>query len=380
MTSVSNGAPMNALHPPHERAVEWDAASQPAIITAYPRPGMNLPLELPLDGPIALSIVIPIFNEEESLEQLHARLSPIMESLGQTYEIILVDDGSTDRTFPILRELHERDPHIRVIRFRRNFGQTAAFSAGFDFARGNVIITLDADLQNDPADIPLLLQKIDEGYDVVSGWRFRRKDPFLNRRLPSVMANSLISWMTNVKLHDYGCSLKAYRSEVVKNIRLYGEMHRFIPALTSWLGVQVAEVAVNHSPRKYGKSKYGLSRIVKVWLDLLTVKFLLDYATRPIQIFGLMGMLCLSGGTLLGGYLSVSKLLFDQPLADRPLLLLAVLLVVLGVQLITMGLIGELVVRTYYEAQQKPIYTVREVLSPRAPTQPPVEQVREVGG
>jgi len=336
-------------------------------------------LEFPVNASIYVSIVIPIFNEEESLEQLHARLHPILQDLERPYEVILVDDGSTDGSFPILKQLHQRDPHIRVIRFRRNFGQTAAFSAGFDAAQGEIIITLDADLQNDPADIPTLLEKIEEGYDVVSGWRFRRKDPFLNRRLPSIIANSLISKMTNVKLHDYGCSLKAYRSEVVKNIRLYGEMHRFIPALTSWLGVQVAEVPVNHSPRKYGKSKYGLSRIIKVWLDLLTVKFLLDYATRPIQIFGLLGMLCFSSGTLLGGYLSVSKLLFDQSLADRPLLLLAILLIVLGVQFITMGLIGELVVRTYYEAQQKPIYTVREMLTPQPAAPPAVEQAREVG-
>ncbi len=379
MTGISKGVPVREVRPYLEQSTAYEDTEQSTRTATYSRPSLTLPLEFPVNVPIYVSIVIPIFNEEESLEQLHARLHPILQDLGRPYEVILVDDGSTDGSFPILKQLHQRDPNIRVIRFRRNFGQTAAFSAGFDAARGEIIITLDADLQNDPADIPTLLEKIEEGYDVVSGWRFRRKDPFLNRRLPSIIANSLISKMTNVKLHDYGCSLKAYRSEVVKNIRLYGEMHRFIPALTSWLGVQVAEVPVNHSPRKYGKSKYGLSRIIKVWLDLLTVKFLLDYATRPIQIFGLLGMLCLSSGTLLGGYLSVSKLLFDQALADRPLLLLAILLIVLGVQFITMGLIGELVVRIYYEAQQKSIYTVRETLAPQTPAQPAVEQAREVG-
>ncbi len=340
-------------------------------------PRITLPLEFAVEEAIDISIVIPVYNEAESLEHLHTRIQPVLDKLDRPYEVILVDDGSTDTSFTILKRLHMQDDRIRVIRFRRNFGQTAAFSAGFDLARGDVIITLDADLQNDPADIPTLLAKIDEGYDIVSGWRIRRQDPFLNRRLPSQVANSLISAMTGVKLHDYGCSLKAYRAEVVKNIRLYGEMHRFIPALASWLGIQVAEVPVNHSPRKYGKSKYGLSRIIKVWLDLLTVKFLLDYATRPIQIFGLFGMFCLTAGMALGGYLTVLRLFFDTPLADRPLLLLAVLMVVLGVQLITMGLLGELVVRTYYEAQQKPIYTVREVLSPHVP--PQSEQKREVG-
>ncbi len=377
MTIVSEGRPGSGFAQHQQQFVAYEEQFQQPAPT-YVRSNMTLPLEFTMDEPIYVSIVIPIFNEEESLHQLHERLSPVMQQLGKPYEIILVDDGSKDGTFPILKELHERDPHVRVIRFRRNFGQTAAFSAGFDLARGDIIITIDADLQNDPADIPTLLEKVDQGYDVVSGWRFRRKDPFLNRRLPSMIANSLISKMTNVKLHDYGCSLKAYRSEVVKNIRLYGEMHRFIPALTSWLGVEVAEVPVNHSPRKYGKSKYGLSRIIRVWLDLLTVKFLLDYATRPIQIFGLLGMLCLTIGTAIGGYLSLMRVFFAQGLADRPLLLLAILLVVLGVQFVTMGLIGELVVRTYYEAQQKPIYTVREVLTPQKLSEPTISHTHEV--
>jgi glycosyltransferase involved in cell wall biosynthesis len=316
----------------------------------------------------SVSVVIPLLNEEDSIPQLHERLTVALSKLDREYEIIIIDDGSTDRSYEILKNLQANDPHLCVIHFRRNFGQTAAFSAGFDMARGDVIITIDADLQNDPADIPLLLDKIDEGYDVVSGWRINRQDRMLDRKLPSKIANWMISKMTGVELHDYGCSLKAYRSEVVKNIKLYGEMHRFIPALASWVGVRVAEVPVNHSARQFGKSKYGLGRIIRVFLDLLTVKFLLGFSTRPIQIFGLMGMLCLLVGTAIGGYLSVLRVFLAQGIADRPLLLLAILLIVLGVQFITMGLIGELVVRTYYEAQNKPIYAVRTILQSELPS------------
>jgi glycosyltransferase involved in cell wall biosynthesis len=308
-----------------------------------------------------VSIVIPLFNEEESVGRLYETLMPVLENMGKTYEVICIDDGSTDGTYPALLKLLEKESNIRLIRLRRNFGQTAAFSAGFDLARGDIIVTMDGDLQNDPNDIPRLIEKVEEGYDVVSGWRVDRKDVFLTRRLPSQIANALISKVTGVKLHDYGCSLKAYRREVVKNIKLYGEMHRFIPALASWIGIVVAEVPVTHHARKYGQSKYGLGRTVKVILDLLTVKFLLDYATRPIQIFGLMGLLSFIAGTLLGIYLTVVRLFFGQPLANRPIVLLAVLLVVLGVQLIIMGLLGELVVRTYHEAQGKPIYMIRDV-------------------
>ncbi len=316
---------------------------------------------------VELSVVIPVLNEEDSVRMLHEDLARVLEDLGRSYEILFVDDGSTDHTFDVLSELVRDDDHLRVVRLRRNFGQTAALSAGFDHARGEVIVTMDGDLQNDPMDIPRLLQKVDDGYDVVSGWRVDRKDPFLTRRLPSLIANRLISVITGVKLHDYGCSLKAYRHEVVRNIRLYGEMHRFIPALASWMGIQVAELPVNHAPRKFGQSKYGLKRAVKVVLDLLTVKFLLDYATRPIQIFGLLGMLSLAIGTALGVYLSTLKLIFQQAIGDRPLLLLAILLIVFGVQLITMGLLGELVVRTYHEAQNKPTYVLRDRLGTRVP-------------
>lgn len=317
----------------------------------------------PMHDDIELSIVIPLFNEEESVEPLCAQLKETLEPLEQSYEIIIVDDGSTDRSFELLRGLHAQDKRLKVIRFRRNFGQTAAFAAGFEYAQGRVVVTMDADLQNDPADIPRLLEKLEEGYDVVSGWRVERwKSAWLTRRLPSVVANRLISETTGVRLHDYGCSLKAYRSEVVKNINLYGELHRFIPAMASWMGVSVAEIPVHYQPRQFGHSKYGLSRTIKVILDLLTVRFLLSYSTRPIHIFGALGLAMTGLGGILGLYLSVVKLALGQDIGSRPLLLLAILLMVLGVQMITMGLLGELVVRTYHESQGKRIYVVREML------------------
>ena len=309
-----------------------------------------------------VSVVIPLYNELDNVGLLQTRLGEALGALGQPYEIIIVDDGSRDGSFEKLKAWHEVDPHLKVIRFRRNFGQTAAFAAGFDLAQGEVVITLDADLQNDPDDIGLLLSKINEGYDVVSGWRIKRHDPFLTRRLPSMLANALISKVTGVRLHDYGCSLKAYRLEVVKGIHLYGELHRFIPAIASWMGVTVAEVPVNHHARKFGKSKYGLSRTVRVMLDLLTVRFLLSYSTRPLQIFGSLGLLAFVLGTLLGLYLTAIKLIGGQNIGERPLLMLAILLVMVGVQLVTMGLLGELMVRTYHETQNKPIYVVKEVL------------------
>lgn len=316
-----------------------------------------------MNDAVELSIVIPLFNEEENVEPLYAQLKQALEPLEQSYEIIIVDDGSTDRSFELLKCLHFQDKRLKVIRFRRNFGQTAAFAAGFDYAQGQVVVTMDADLQNDPADIPRLLEKLEEGYDVVSGWRVERwKSAWLTRRLPSVVANRLISETTGVHLHDYGCSLKAYRSEVVKNINLYGELHRFIPAMASWMGVSVAEIPVHYQPRQFGRSKYGLSRTIKVILDLLTVRFLLSYSTRPIHIFGSLGLAMSGLGGILGFYLSVVKLVLRQDIGSRPLLLLAILLMVLGVQMITMGLLGELVVRTYHESQGKRIYVVREIL------------------
>jgi glycosyltransferase involved in cell wall biosynthesis len=274
----------------------------------------------------------------------------------------MIDDGSTDNSFEVMRELCESYKNLRIIRFRRNFGQTSAFSAGFDLARGGIVVTLDADLQNDPADIPKLLEELDKGYDIVSGWRKKRFDNFLTRQLPSRIANYIISKFTGVILHDYGCSLKAYRSEVIKNINLYGEMHRFIPAVASWMGVQVSEIEVNHAPRVSGKSSYGIMRTVRVILDLITVKFLLSYSTKPIQIFGLYGIISLFSGFIIAAYLSAIKIFLGHPISDRPMLLMAVLLIIFGVQLCSMGLIGEMVVRTYYESNDKPTYVIKEII------------------
>ncbi len=313
-----------------------------------------------------LSVVVPIYNEEESIPYLYQRLTAELETLDLGYEIIAVDDGSRDRSFALLRDLAASDMRLHVVRFRRNFGQTAAFAAGFDRARGEVVITIDADLQNDPADIPHLLEKLDEGYDVVSGWRENRQDAYWSRRFPSQMANRLISWATGVYLRDYGCSLKAYRTEVLRNIQLYGELHRFIPAIASWQGVEVAELSVHHEARKYGASKYGISRTIRVMLDLLTVRFLLSYATRPMQFFGLFGLIVMLLGGAINTYLVLLKFFTGANLADRPLLLLGTLLIILGVQFMSMGLIGELVVRTYYETQNKPIYVIREELNDHA--------------
>jgi glycosyltransferase involved in cell wall biosynthesis len=314
------------------------------------------------DELVELSVVIPVFNEKDSIEPLHAALKAVLEGLGTSYEIVVVDDGSTDGSFEVLKNLHLGDPTLKVVRLRRNFGQSAAFAAGFDESVGQIIVSMDADLQFDPADIRKLLDKMAEGYDIVSGWREDRKEPFLSRRLPSMIANWLISCLTGVKLHDYGCSLKAYRLEVIRNVRLYGELHRFIPALASSMGVRLAEVAVSHHPRRFGESKYNLSRTITVLLDLLTVKFLLSYASRPMQVFGLLGMLSLGIGTVIASYLSFIRLFLGKPIADRPLLMLAILLILVGVQLVTMGLLGELTARTYHEAQGKKIYAIREML------------------
>ena len=310
-----------------------------------------------------ISVVIPVYNEEENLRELHRELSPVLDNLSDDVasEIIYVDDGSSDGSFEILRELYEEDPRVKVIRFRKNYGQTAALAAGFDHATGDVVITMDADRQNDPADIPRLIEGINEGYDVVSGWRKDRKDPFLNRRLPSMIANGLISLITGVHLHDYGCTLKAYRREIVTNIHLYGEMHRFIPAIASWLGVSISEVPVNHRPRMAGKSKYGISRTVRVILDLITVKFLLSFSTRPIQFFGLLGVVSGAVGFIIGLYLTILKYFYHESIGGRPLLMLAVLLIFIGVQFVSMGLLGELMARTYHETQGKSIYWIREI-------------------
>ena len=313
--------------------------------------------------PLDLSVVIPIYNEAESLPELLAELTTTLADLGARYEILTVDDGSRDDSVAVLRRLQAGDPHLKIICLRRNFGQTAAFAAGFDQAQGAVVITIDADGQNNPADIPRILTKMDEGYDIVSGWRADRKEPFLTRRLPSIIANRLISQATDVRLHDYGCSLKAYRLEVVKNIHLYGELHRFIPALAGNMGVRVAEIPVADRARQHGQSKYGLSRTFRVILDLLTVSFLLSYGARPMQLFGMLGMASGAVGIALNLYLFSLKVMhgYRYQIGDRPLLMLAVLLVMIGVQFVVMGLLGEVVIRTYHEAQNKPIYFVRSV-------------------
>ena len=309
-----------------------------------------------------LSVVVPLFNEEPNLLDLHSELSDVLTAWGRPYEIILVDDGSTDDTFSVLTDIQSRDETVRVIRLRRNFGQTAAFAAGFAYARGRLIATSDGDLQNDPTDLPAMVDKIDEGHDIVCGWRKDRKDPWLTRRLVSNIANWLISKTTGVHLHDYGCSLKVFRSEVIQSLRLYGEMHRFIPALASEQGVRIHEIVVNHRPRRQGVSKYGLSRMPRVVLDLVTVNFLLSYSTRPLQMFGPPGLVMGFLGTAIVGYLGFIRLFAGQAIGDRPVLLLGILLLFAGMQLVTLGLLAEMQARTYHESQNKPIYVVREVV------------------
>jgi glycosyltransferase involved in cell wall biosynthesis len=308
-----------------------------------------------------LSIVIPVRNESPNIKPLYDELTQTLGQYGRSYELLIVDDGSTDDTFEQLAALQARDSRLRVIRFRRNFGQTAAFAAGFAHARGRLVVTSDGDLQNDPRDIPAMVALIEQGNDIVCGWRKDRKDTFVNRRLPSMLANKLISWATGVDLHDYGCSLKVFRAEVVKPLRLYGEMHRFLPAIASQYGVQIAEMVVNHRPRRAGVTKYGLGRTIRVILDLATVKFLLSYSTRPLQIFGLIGLLAGGFGALITGYLGYVRLFAHQSIAERPLLLLGVMLVFIGVQLVTFGLLAEVMARTYYESQDKATYVIREV-------------------
>ncbi len=316
-----------------------------------------------------LSVVIPIYNEAPNIEPLYRELAETLGAWGRPYELIFVDDGSTDGSYDILAGLPGKDRSVRVVQFRRNFGQTAAFAAGFALARGRLIATSDGDLQNDPHDLPDMVARIDQGYDIVCGWRKVRKDPWLSRRLPSTLANRLISWATGVRLNDYGCSLKVFRSEVVKPLRLYGEMHRFLPALASEMGVRITEVPVNHRPRVHGRSKYGISRTVRVVLDLLTVKFLASYSTRPLQIFGLFGLIMGGLGVLLLGYLGTSRLLGYSSLTERTAtVLFGILLVFTGLQLVTLGLLAEMQARTYHESQNKPIYVVRQILPPESET------------
>lgn len=308
-----------------------------------------------------LSIVVPFLNEEENLPALYKQ---IVETLTGKYEfeIVFVDDGSTDGSYDVVRAMHESDARVQVIRFRRNFGQTAAMSAGFDFARGDVMIPLDADLQNDPADIPRMMDKLNEGYDIVSGWRKDRKDKAATRRLPSQVANWLIGRVTGVRLHDYGCSLKAYRREVMAETKLYGEMHRFIPALASWKGARITEMVVNHRARTAGVSKYGLNRTIKVMLDLMTVRFLGSYSTKPIYVFGGLGMMSGILAVLVLALVIFQRLALRVHMNANPLLYLSMLLVITSIQFILMGLLAEIMVRTYHESQGRPTYVVRDRL------------------
>lgn len=311
----------------------------------------------------SISIVIPVFNEADSLRTLHEQLSRALRETPHSWcEIIFVDDGSTDESLEVCRELHHGAPEkVRVVALRRNFGQTAAMAAGFDTAQGDVIIPMDADLQNDPADIKPLMEKLEEGYDVVSGWRANRRDRWFSRKLPSRIANALISWITGVHLHDYGCTLKAYHRQIVDDMNLYGELHRFLPALAHWTGARVTEVRVNHRPREHGNSKYGMNRVVRVLLDLITVKFLLSYSTKPMQVFGKWGLYAITAGGAFGAIAAGLKLFVPgHNVTSNPWMYLTIFFVLGGLQLLGMGLLGEINVRTYYESQHKSIYAVRE--------------------
>ena len=312
-----------------------------------------------------LSVVVPVYNEEENVEPLIGEINGVLRHLGKSYEIVVVDDGSEDQTFAVLSKLQREQPTMKVVRLKRNFGQTAALAAGLSYARGEIVILRDGDGQNDPADIPALLAKLAEGNDLVAGWRFNRRDPFFNRRLPSMIANRLISWTTRVKLHDYGCTLKAMRKEVAKNLKLYGEMHRFIPAIAFERGARIAELKVNHRPRLRGQSKYGITRTLRVVLDLLTVKFMISYSTRPSHVFGPIGILSGVAGFLIAIYLTIQKWVYDLEIGGRPLLLLAILLIFIGFQFVTMGLLGEMLARTYHESQDRPVFVVGEILEER---------------
>lgn len=309
---------------------------------------------------MTLSVIIPVYNEQENLPMLYEALLKALEPLAVAWDVILVDDGSRDGSLKVLEQLAAKDQRLRVVSLRRNFGQTAAIAAGIDHSDGEVIVLMDADLQNDPADIPMLLQKIEEGYDVVSGWRAKRKDAYVTRTLPSNLANGLISWVTGVHLHDYGCTLKAYRREVITGFRLYGEMHRFIPVYASSYGARIIELPVNHNPRKFGKTKYGLERTVKVILDLFTVKFLSSFGNKPIYLFGGtgLGLIAVSAAVLL--YLFIRRVGFGVSVLASPLFQIATMVAIMGFQSMLMGLIAELQVRTYHESQGKPTYTVRK--------------------
>ena len=333
------------------------------------------------DSPTQFSVVIPFLNEQENIPPLYMKLTEVMDGMGEPYELVFVDDGSKDNTFKVLSDIYEHDRRVNVVRLRRNFGQTAALKAGFDFARGEVIISMDGDLQHDPDEIPRFVEKIEEGYDLVSGWRHQRKDAWLTRQLPSRIANWMMAKLSGIELHDFGTTFKAYRREIIQEIQLYGELHRFIPALASSSGAKIAEVPIQNLHRKNGRSNYGIGRTIRVFLDLMIVKFLLDYSTRPLQFFGLLGMAGASAGLAIAGYLGIDKLLHhtDTIAEHGPLMLLAVVLFVSGVQLLSLGLLGEITSRTYYESQNKSIYALREVKSHRKETGDSAESSRASG-
>jgi glycosyltransferase involved in cell wall biosynthesis len=312
---------------------------------------------------IVLSVFLPVYNEEDNIERLNVKLLDALERLGRSYEVIYIDDGSADRGLAKLRAIAARDSRVRVISLRRNYGQTAAMSAGIDYARGQILIPMDADLQNDPADISRLLDKLDEGYDVVSGWRKERKDRWLTRRLPSWLANRLISKLSGVDLHDYGCSLKAYRREALTGVKLYGEMHRFIPIYAGWAGARVTEIPVTHHARSAGKSKYGLSRTIKVLFDLITIKFLSTYLTKPLYLFGSAGLVCLAVSLFSFAFSLYYRIVAGVHLNRMPLATLSMIMFAMGIQFIFMGLLAEMVVRTYHESQDKPTYLIRETIN-----------------
>src|SRR5215475_2789475 len=327
---------------------------------------------------VRYSIVVPFYNEQENIPPLYMKLTEVMDAIGEPYELIFVDDGSKDNSFKVLSDIYEHDRRVNLIRLRRNFGQTPALKAGFDFARGEVIISMDGDLQHDPEEIPKFLEKIEEGYDLVSGWRYARRDHWLMRQIPSRAANWLMAKLSGVDLHDFGTTFKAYRREIIQEIQLYGELHRFIPALASTAGARIVEVPIENLQRKSGKSNYGIGRTVRVFLDLVIVKFLLDYSTRPLQFFGLLGIAGAGSGFLIGAYVLFKKFYYHMSVMQQhgPLLLLSIALLVSGIQFISMGLLGEIMARTYYESQNKPIYALREVKSHRKELGDSTEQTR----
>ncbi len=322
-----------------------------------------------------ISIIIPVYNEEENVSILYKEIFNVVSERFNDYEIIYINDGSTDNSLEQLQKLNKEDNKVKIINFRKNFGQSASISAGFEHCTGDIVVTLDADLQNDPADIPIVVEKLLEGYDMVNGWRKDRKDKFISRRIPSFFGNKLVSFITKVKLHDYGCSLRAFKKEVVKNLKLYGEMHRYLPAFASRMGIKSVEIPVNHRERKFGTSKYGIGRTYRVVLDLISLKYLLSFAHRPLQIFGGLGLIMMFLGFLSGTYLSYIKIIVGEPISGRPLLFFTVLLLFLGFQIITLGLIAEMLTKIYHEGLGKNAYSIRNTIGLPQISEKPYENI-----